>query len=875
MRDFFTQRASRSIGASASLFIALLAPTSLWSATNKPANVTLDDSVVRLNWIEQSDGWHLSHVAVRTPSGEISAGLPAGRYTLLYSATAPKKTPTPFYLPGHEEPFPGEFTYATKKWEAATSPVSLNVAGEERAFFPTKVERTANGAWVFTQETDVATLSAIWRLDPSVPGDLEVAMTLTAKRVGWFSIATPTLSELTPAELKWAVVPGYFQGAELNPNLPLALGYGHGLPDRPVLARERGASTLASIMTNRAGVTLAVAAEPGTATDPWPKDKAMRDPWRLGLSHMNRQNRLAPTLYHPVLGEDDSRLAPGDQRTFRFRYVLRHADWFAALKHVINDVYRLPDFLALKQPARSLSDRLAAMQRYLTDDQTSLWRTVEFEELKIGAQDYLGGILGSDKDGMKNSDYGAMWMLAKLTNDPELVNNRLPFARNFKLAQQQADPGFFQGAPRGQYFLWKSRRFTDEWGQIVEPVAVTYYTMLDLGNILLFAPDDRELRERLKLGAERLLEWQNADGSWEVAYDHTTKQPLYRETPDLRPTFYGLLVAYRILGDERYLEAARRGADWVVKNAVEKGRFLGVCGDTRFAPDFATAQLAQALLDLHALTGEESYRSAAIITAQFYVTSIVTHPLPTTAEKFVNGQRRTDWEITQAGLGFEHGGVIGSTWRRGPILLATHAGLFVRMHALTGETLFRDLARAAALARDAFVNPETSVASYYWSNMDAGAGRFPHHAWWQIGWITDYLISEATLRSAGQISFPAGFITPKVGPHRSYGFAPGSVLGEEAELAWGGVETDHPAVDTLVARATETRRVFVILLNQRAQPTSVRVKADIRPITRGAGDRWKSVRLHSNASTAPAKFTVENQLVELPAFGWSVLAYDY
>ena len=143
---------------------------------------------------------------------------------------------------------------------------------------------------------------------------------------------------------------------------------------------------------------------------------------------------------------------------------------------------------------------------------------------------------------------------------PYQERDRLPFARNFKLAQQQSEPGFFQGAPRGQYFLWKSRRFTDEWGHIVEPVALTYYTMLDLGNILLFAPDDEELRERLKLGAERLLEWQHPDGSWEVAYDHTTRQPLYTETPDLRPTFYGLLVAYRILGDEKYLGAARRGA---------------------------------------------------------------------------------------------------------------------------------------------------------------------------------------------------------------------------------------------------------------------------------------------------------------------------
>lgn len=850
--------------------MALFGAGGLLPAAETSGAVVLEDSMVRLGWTEQSDGWHLSRVAMRTSSGDVSVGTPVGRYTVLFSPSAPESTPTLFFLPEHAEPFPGEFTYATKKWEAATSPVGLNVAGEARGFFPANAEQAADGARVFTQETDVATLSATWRLDPSVPGDLEVTMTLTAKRDGWFSLATPTLTELTEAELKWAVVPGYFQGAELNKNLPLALAYGHGLPDRPVLARERGVSTLASIMTNRAGATLAVVAEPGTAADPWPEDRAMRDPWRLGLSHMNRQGRLAPTLYHPVLGEEGSQLATGDRRTFRFRYVLRQADWFPVLKHVINYVYRLPDFLALKQPTRSLSDRLGALHRYVADDETSLWRTEEFGGLTIGAQAYLGSILGSDKDGMKNSDYGAMWMLAKLTNDPKLVRDRLTFARNFKLAQQQTGPGFFEGAPRGQYYLSKSRRFTEEWGHIVEPVAVTYYTMLDLGNILLFAPEDSELRERLRLGADRLLDWQRPDGSWEVAYDHTTQQPLYTETPDLRPTFYGLLVAHRILGDEKYLQAARRGADWVVKNGVEPGRFLGVCGDTRFAPDFATAQLAQALLDLHAITGHAPYRDAAVATARFYATSIFTHPLATNAEKLVKGQRRADWEITQAGLGFEHGGVIGSSWRRGPILLATHAGLFVRIHALTGEPLFRDLARAAALARDAFVNQETSVASYYWSGMDDGAGRFPHHAWWQIGWITDYLISEATMRSAGQISFPAGFITPKVGPHRSYGFAPGQVLGEEAELAWGGVEADHPAVDILVARSTQARRVFVVLLNQRAEPTTVKVRADVGTLTGGAAERWKSVRLRGGHAADD-----KDGPVELSAFGWSVLICDY
>ncbi|HEY0946870.1 MAG TPA: glycerophosphoryl diester phosphodiesterase [Opitutaceae bacterium] len=840
-----------------------------------PSEVTLRDSATRLEWTRQADGWRLASVVVRTPEGEFPAGAPVGSYTLLYSREKPDATPVPFHLPGHQEPFPEPaYIYNTKKWADATVPVALNQAGEAHTFFPKQLEQTEADTWTFREDTALASVSATWRLDRSTPGDVEVALTVTAKQEGYFSIATPTLARVAPAELKWAVVPGYFQGREINPNFVLSLVYGHGLPDRPVLARERGVSTLASILSHQNGVTLAVAAEPGTAADPWPDKGGARGTWKLGLSHMNRRGEFSPTLYHPVLGEEGSKLAAGDARTFRFRYVLRRADWFAALRHVITDVYGLPEFLALKQPERSLSDRLQALHGYVTDDQTSLWRTEEFGGVTLGAQAYLGGIVGSDKDGMKNSDYGAMWMLAKLTGDPKLTRDRLPFARNFKLVQQGRDPGFLQGAALGQYYLSKSRRFTEEWGEYVEPVALTYYVLLDLGNILLFTPGDQELRERLRLGADRLLSWQQEDGHWEVAYDHKKHEPLFTETPDLRPTFYGLLVAYRILGDEKYLQAARRGADWLLQHAVDPGRFLGVCGDNRFAPDFATAQISQALLDLHDLTGHEPYREAAIATARFYVTSIFTHPLATAEKKSVKGKPRFDWEITQAGLGFEHGGSIGTAGGAGPILLATHAGLFIRMHALTGEPLFRDLARAAALARDAFVNPETSVASYYWNGMDRGAGPFPHHAWWQIGWITDYLISEAAMRSAGQVYFPAGFITPKVGPHRCYGFAPGRVLGTPADLAWGRLTTSHPAIDTILARATEGRRLFAILLNDRAEPTTATVQADVSELSGGAAAHWTSATLHTGEPNGGHPIDPAQPLT-LPAYGWAVMSLNY
>src|SRR5690606_16042265 len=117
-------------------------------------------------------------------------------------------------------------------------------------------------------------------------------------------------------------------------------------------------------------------------------------------------------------------------------------------------------------------------------------------------------------DAIKNSDYGAMWMLANTANDRFLKDSVLPYALNFKLAQQQTGAGFFQGAAMGQYYLAKSKKFVEEWGEFVEPVSLTYYIMLDIGNILLFEPSNRQLRDRLRLGAGLLLKWQKADGSW-------------------------------------------------------------------------------------------------------------------------------------------------------------------------------------------------------------------------------------------------------------------------------------------------------------------------------------------------------------------------
>lgn len=792
--------------------------------------VALQNGHLRLQWEPTKDGYALKKLSVKKGGAWKTLAHPGGEYTLLYSATAPDKKPQPVYDGNGKQirDFPEEkYRYIQSAWNQLTQAVALNTAGEAFYFRPSSA--TDNGdSLVFKAENAVAEITAVWRTDPSFPSDIQVRMTLRAKTAGYFSMASPTLAVFRENELAWAGIPGYYQGRHLEKDFIKAGMYLQGIPAIPLVVRERTATTLSPFINSRDAVTLAVIPEPGTGRDPWETDKKTHSVWKLGLSLMNRKAELSPTIYHPVLGEDGSLMKKGETVALSFRYTLQAADWYAVYQHAANDIYRFPDFLSLKTTKRSLTNRILDMHRYVTDDSTSMWRTEDFDGLKIGAQAYLGGVYQSEKDAMKNSDYGAMWMLANIMNDSVLRNTRLPYARNFKLKQQNTAPGFFNGSAAGQYYLYKSKRFTEEWGPYVEPIGLTYYVLMDAGNILLFQPRDAVMKQELASAADRLLAWMGKNGQWKVAYDHVSTQPLFTEVEDFRPTFYGLVIAYRILKQQKYLDAAKKGADWYIQNAVNEARFLGVCGDARFVPDFATGQSAQALMDLYDITGDKKYRDAAIKTARFYTTSVYTQPVPSNAVKTVNGVQRQDWEISQVGLGFEHGGTIGSANPSGPILLASHAGMFVRMFALTKDSLFLNMARAAALGRDAFVDAPTGVASYYWTNMNKGAGPYPHHAWWQIGWITDYLLAEAELRSGGNVKFPRGFITPKVGPHESYGFAPGVVNGTKASLLLreGLLQCDNPYLDYYCAISPEEKKLFFILLNNDDEPMHATLRTD-------------------------------------------------
>lgn len=799
------------------LLVVLLLTTRLSGIAQ--SSLLLANEQINIQWELVNSKWRMKKFEGKTDNGFKPFGTAFGEYSFIYDSIKPLNIALPIVENGKTLDFPGaEFHPVLTAYRNATSAVPLNKVESYLNFYPTKGYQF-NQSVVFEEETKYGMYRTTWSIDEKYPTDILLHITLSITKDGFYSLPTPTVSTLSKAHLGWAVVPGFFQGNTMQESFPLSYVYAQGLPKDPVLCRESTITTMASIMTNKDRLTMAVIPEPGQDRNPYAVNESTHlKHWKIALSHMNHKSELTPTAYHPVLGESSSYRKAGDIVEFRVRISLMDADWYTVYKHAVYDIYDLKHSFNLKDNKKSLIDRLLKQYDYVMDDRTALWNEEEYKGRKIIAQSYQTGVVGADNDAMKNSDIGAVWMLAKLTEDEKLNQKRIPYIRNFKILQQ-ADKGFFKGAVEGQYYLAKSKRFTEEWGNHFEPVAITYYTMSDLGNILLFEPDNKEIKTLLRNGAERLLKWQQKDGSWTVAYDRDSHKPIYTDLKDYRPTFYGLIVAYQLFKDKKYLEFAEKGAEWLINNSINKGYFLGVCGDVRFVNDFATIQIASAMLDLYEITSNKKYLDAAIATARIYTTSIYTHPIPNKEIKTLNGKGVEDWQMSQIGLNFEHGGAMGSAVYAGPILLTSHASFFLKLYRLTKDELFCDLARLGALGKDAFVNEETGVASYYWVKYNNGSGPYPHHAWWQIGWIYDYLLAEAELRSDGKVSFPRGFMTAKVGPQKPTGFAAGLIEGQAVDLMLrkGLVETDNPNIDYLTAQSKDKKTLYVIFLNSQAK----------------------------------------------------------
>lgn len=102
---------------------------------------------------------------------------------------------------------------------------------------------------------------------------------------------------------------------------------------------------------------------------------------------------------------------------------------------------------------------------------------------------------------------------------------------------------------------------------------------------------------------------------------------------------------------------------------------------------------------------------------------------------------------------------------------------------------------------------------------------------------------EAECRSEGLIAFPRGFVTPKVGPQRITGFAPGRIGQHEADLILrpGLVRTGCPDLDCLTALSSDGRRLYIVLLGSSAHENRGRITLDVTKLGWQSIDRVRAL----------------------------------
>jgi len=280
-----------------SLLMSVAMMLLIYCTSNAQGYDTLKSKNLELIWHSSSKASTLSKINYKKNGKAASVGHPSGAFTFLYSETKPVSELVPVIKTNTGQVFPGaDYKHLQSSWNQALSPASLNVEGETFSLFPVSLEVRGNIANMVV-ENDHAKIKSEWHVEDYNGGsDLHIRIILTAKKNGYYSMATPAIVTTDQKDIKWATIPGYFQGNEVQKDLVLSYGYGEGIPGKPIVFRERTASTLTSILSRKDGITISATSDHGYGRDPWAYEHNTHKDWKLGLSIMIGLHAWMPTL---------------------------------------------------------------------------------------------------------------------------------------------------------------------------------------------------------------------------------------------------------------------------------------------------------------------------------------------------------------------------------------------------------------------------------------------------------------------------------------------------------------------------------------------------------------------------------------------------
>jgi hypothetical protein len=366
------------------------------------------------------------------------------------------------------------------------------------------------------------------------------------------------------------------------------------------------------------------------------------------------------------------------------------------------------------------------------------------------------------------------------------------------------------------------------------------------------------------------------------------------------------LSLYHLTGEDRYLGRAREQADAYIAERIDTLATDPVEGQ-RFLIHIGSDWMS--LLDLWEATGEQRYLDAAEKGARWFATLLWVQPLPPddalaeptqtapTEEVYrratafkrhmfddhtgksswvrdsVPYPRGVDdvpqetvptWAISPVGMSFE----AWCTFRGRMVQNPGWAAYLLRLAGATGDDLFRDLAENAIVGR--FTNypgyyyyvPATAPLQPdfpYLGPMDL-TSIYYHHVPPQLGIALDFLVEQARDRSGGKIAFPVvrddSYVQFR---HHLPGHAPGTFFHVKDAWLWmprGAVRAESHLVNWIAVAAEGGTRFGAALSNSARHPVTTTVALD-----------RERLGLHPDATPDVAILDATGRAISTLAFG--------
>ncbi|MGG1554219.1 cadherin-like beta sandwich domain-containing protein [Paenibacillus ferrarius] len=500
---------------------------------------------------------------------------------------------------------------------------------------------------------------------------------------------------------------------------------------------------------------------------------------RLGMSLVNNDSAIQPILYAPQYGTY-SRLTGGSTYSFKFGLYAQKAKIYDAYTDILRADYAYTDYRE-NVAAGSLNDAMYNMIDLIKinpqgDD------SVNYVPSLSGWWNRAKGFVDiENQDSIRTAASSVLLGAYKLTGDDELYETRALPMLEHGVSRNERGWSPTKATINGDSTQWKMAAVPFDVSTIS-----TFYEMTGGRNAGLYALGQEEYRFR------------NPDQ--------------FNRGPVIQP-----LMMYRMTGDASYLDTAKAAADQYIAQEIDTPS-TAVPDRNNFFYNYG--KLWVEILELYEETKDPKYLNAAYKEAKRYASIFVARPVPQglvtipqpsplryelafrwadsyrypyprklLPEDEPGASRQVEsWVVSPNGLTFEAGST--STAYR---MNMEEAPFLLRLGEYTGDQLLKDIAHNAVIGR------YSSYPGYYYRGLvesqqepdfpllgpSEGTSIYYHHVPAQLGQTMDYLMTEQTVKSNAQISFPSVFETDFLWfKYHVYGSQPGTFYGHPNVWLW-------------------------------------------------------------------------------------------